>query len=84
MRVECAHGNRNSGAQAELRRPLRRKVPGKMIAGQVFAAHFGAHAGKQRIDSDQKFSGGSPPHLGFHIHLWPMAQTLRFNPLTDR
>src|ERR1700691_2120829 len=27
-------------------------------------------------------SGGKPPHLGFHIHLWPMAQTLRLRSLT--
>ena len=23
-------------------------------------------------------SGGRPPRARFHIHLWPMAQTLRF------
>ena len=27
-------------------------------------------------------SGGSPPHFGFHIHLWPIAQTLRFSSRT--
>ena len=26
----------------------------------------------------RKSSGGSPPSEAFHIHLWPMAQTLRF------
>src|SRR6266581_4728034 len=24
-------------------------------------------------------SEGKPPHLGFHIHLWPIAHTLRFS-----
>ena len=54
VRVECSHGNRNSRAQPQLCRPLRRKFSRQMIAGQVFAAHLRAHAGKQRIDRNQE------------------------------
>ena len=50
-----------------------------MVAGQVFAAELGAHAGKSGSTATRNSSGGRPPHLGFHIHLWPMAQTLRLS-----
>ena len=38
VRVECAHGDGNSGAQAELRGPLRGEMAGQVVAGKVFAA----------------------------------------------
>ena len=35
-----------------------------MVAGQVFAADFGAHSGKERVDSHQEFLRRQPAPLG--------------------
>ena len=38
---------------------------------------FSRMPSKSGSSLERKDCGGRPPHLGFHIHLWPMAQTLR-------
>ena len=39
-------------------------MAGDVVAGEIFAAHFGADAGKERIDSDEKFFGRQTVPLG--------------------
>ena len=64
VRVKCAHGNGYAGTQPQRFSPLRRKMPGQMIAGQELAAKFGAHAGKQRVHGHQKLLRRQPAPLG--------------------
>ena len=78
MGVEGADGDGNSGAQAQPRGPLRAEVSGDLVAGGVAPAKLRADAGERGIETrSRNSSGGSPPRARFHIHLWPMAQTLR-------
>ena len=53
--------------------------PGDLVGSRVFAVEFFANAGEQRIDLGQElFAAAGRRVSAFHIHLWPMAQTLRF------
>ena len=79
VRVERAHGNRNACAQPQLLRPLRqtdarRSDPRSDTRPPAFRAPHRSSGSTFERNS----CGGSPPHFGFHIHLWPIAQTLRF------
>jgi len=54
VRVECAYGDGDAGAQAEGRGPFGRKMAGELVAGEVFAAELGADAGEEGVDGDEK------------------------------
>ena len=81
MASQCA-SKAPTGMGMPARRPSfsahsRRQLPGDLVRGRVPARQLRAHARQQRIDAARNSSGGSPPSAAFHIHLWPMAQTLR-------
>ena len=54
------------------------KRSGNLVGRRHFAFQFFPHSRQQRIHFAQERSDGRPPRAGFHSHLWPMAQTLRF------
>ena len=79
MRIERADRNRNAGAQARACPPiLRESVPGDLIGSRDSARRaFRERRSSSGSTPSRKSSGGNPPSDSFHIHLWPMAQTLR-------
>ncbi len=76
--VEGADGDGDAGLEAELFGPLGGEMAGEVIGGEIVS--WRAFRGCRRRGDrrqERKACGGRPPHLGFHIHLWPMAQALR-------
>ena len=79
VRVERAHRESGMpGAQPELLRPLGGEVAGDLVrglrSGPPSLPRTPASSGSTAARNS---SGGRPPSAAFHIHLWPMAQTLR-------
>ena len=79
--VKGSDGNRNACLKSKLVRPVGRERPSNLVGGRVVAVKFPADAASSGSTLARNSSGGSPPSAAFHIHLWPMAQTLRFTSL---
>jgi hypothetical protein len=49
VRVECADGDGNARAEAQLRSPLGREMTGKVIGGLIVAGELFANAVEERV-----------------------------------
>ena len=70
-------GNRNAWLEPEFVGPDTPTTSGDLIRRGVFALQFLANTREQRIHFYQKSLRRQAAQLGFHSHLWPIAQTLR-------
>ena len=78
MRVEGSDGNRYPGLQSHLRAHFSESVPAMESEVRYSPPILSRIPSKSGSTLERNDCGGRPFHFGFHIHLCPMAQMLRF------